>query len=178
MRVSGVASCAGPRWRSTPRARRRAGTSRRGCTRSSTPAGCSRQEPSLATTLGLAADSEGFTAVEQEPLDLAETLEEVLAGIEWPSEVDGCAAAVERLVLPPSAEESLPDDAGAQRAYAAGHPERQEVRIVAAVLRDGSAHCALRVRGHDDPHELVEGPDLVPALVRLLADTLDTDLRD
>lgn len=136
------------------------------------------KEPSLATSLGLAADSEGFTAVEQEPLDLGGTLEEVLTGIEWPPEVEGCAAAVERLVLPPSAEESLPDDAGAQREYAAGHPERQEVRIVAAVLRDGSAHCALRIRGHDDPHELVEGPDLVPALVRLLADTLDTDLRD
>ena len=136
------------------------------------------QEPSLATSLGLSADSDGFTAVEQEPLDTDQTLEEVLGGIEWPPEVDGCAAAVERLVLPPSAEQSLPDDDEEQRAYAAEHPERQEVRIVAAVLRDGSAHCALRVRGHDEPADLVEGPDLVPALVRLLADTLDTDLQD
>ena len=136
------------------------------------------QQPSLATTLGLAPGHDRFTAVEQEPLDAGLTLEEVLGAIEWPPEVEGCAAAVERLVLPPSAEESLPDDAEAQRAYAAEHPERQEVRIVAAVLRDGSAHCALRVRGHDEPQELVEGPDLVPALVRLLADTLDTGLRD
>jgi hypothetical protein len=136
------------------------------------------QEPSLAVSLGLSTESPGFTAVEQEPLDTRRTLEEVLGDIEWPPEVDGCAAAVERLVLPPSAERSLPDDGAAQRAYAAGHPERQEVRIVAAVLRDGSAHCALRVRGHDGPQDLVEGPDLVPALTRLLADTLDADLRD
>lgn len=136
------------------------------------------QEPSLADSLGLSTDSPGFTAVEQELLDPARTLEEVLGDIEWPPEVEGCAAAVERLVLPPSAEESLPDDPTAQRAYAAEHPQRQEVRIVAAVLRDGSAHCALRVRGHDDPQDLLEGPDLVPALTRLLADTLDTDLRD
>lgn len=133
------------------------------------------REPSLAPSLGRYPDPAGFTAVEQEPLEPGQTLEEVLGGIEWPNAVDGCAAAVERLVLPPSVEESLPDDPAALRAYAAEHPERQEVRIVAAVLRDGSAHCALRVRGHDEPRDLVEGPDLVPGLVRLLADTLDTD---
>ncbi len=79
-------------------------------------------------------------------------------------------------MLPPSAEEALPDDSEQLRAYAAEHPERQEVRIVAAVLRDGRAHCALRVRGHDEPQDLVEGPALVPGLVRLLADTLDVGL--
>jgi len=136
------------------------------------------QEPSLATSLGLAAGSTGFTAVEQEPLDTSRSLEDVLSEIEWPPEVAGCAAAVERLVLPPSAEGSLPDEPAAQRAYAAAHPQRQEVRIVAAVLRDGSAHCALRVRGHDEPQDLVEGPDLVPGLLRLLSDTLDTGLQD
>ncbi len=136
------------------------------------------QEPSLASSLGLSDESGDYTAVEQEPLTAEASFEEVLAGIEWPPEVDGCAAAVERLVLPPSAEESLPDDSEQLRAYAARHPERQEVRIVAAVLRDGRAHCALRVRGHDAPQELVEGPALVPGLVRLLAETLDVGLRD
>lgn len=136
------------------------------------------QEPSLASTLGLSDEGGGFTAVEQEPLTAEQSFEEVLAEIEWPPEVDGCAAAVERLVLPPSAEESLPDDSDQMREYAARHPDRQEVRIVAAVLRDGTAHCALRVRGHDAPQDLVEGPALVPGLVRLLADTLDVGLRD
>ncbi len=135
------------------------------------------EQPSLASTLGLSAE-DGFTAVEQDPLGVDESLEEVLVGIEWPPEVAGCAAAVERLVLPPSAEGALPDDSAELRAYAAEHPERQEVRIVAAVLRDGSAHCALRVRGHDEPRDVVEGPDLVPGLVHLLAETLDVGLRD
>lgn len=140
------------------------------------------QEPSLAERLtqGVdpAADGGALTAVEQDPLDTGRSLEEVLGGIEWPPEVDGCAAAVERLVLPPSAEGSLPDKADALRTYAAEHPERQEVRIVAAALRDGRGHCALRVRGHVEPRELLEGPDLVPGLVRLLADTLDVGLTE
>ena len=136
------------------------------------------REPSLAASLGPAVESSGFTAVEQEPLDSSRSLEDVLGEIEWPPDVDGCAAAVERLVLPPSAEELLPDEPAAQRTYAAEHPQRQEVRIVAAVLRDGSAHCALRVRGHDEPQDLVEGPDLVPGLVRLLSETLTTSLQD
>lgn len=138
------------------------------------------QQPGLAERLTGGSDEPvdgaALTAVEQDPLDADRSLEEVLAGIEWPPEVDGCAAAVERLVLPPSAEGALPDDAAALRTYAAAHPERQEVRIVAAALRDGTGHCALRVRGHDDPRELLEGPDLVPGLVRLLADTLDVGL--
>ena len=133
-----------------------------------------QQEPALADSLGLAGAG-GYTAVEQEALG-EESLEEVLVGIEWPFEVDGCAAAVERLVLPPSAEATLPADAAALRSYAAEHPERHEVRIVAAMLRDGRAHCALRVRGHDAPAELLEGPELVPGLVRLIADTLDVGL--
>ena len=80
------------------------------------------QEPSLASSLGLSDESGDFTAVEQEPLTAEQSFEEVLAEIEWPPEVDGCAAAVERLVLPPSAEEALPDDSEQLRAYAAQHP--------------------------------------------------------
>ena len=68
----------------------------------------------------------------------------------WPAEVFGCAAVVERLVLPPDADEGDARGPEAARDFAAEHPDRQEVRIVAAVTRDGATYCALRMRAHDD----------------------------
>jgi hypothetical protein len=97
----------------------------------------------------------------------------VLAQIMWPAEVFGCAAVVERLVLPPSADGSVPEDPAEAERFAAEHPERQEVRIVAAATRAGSTYCALRFRSHDDPSSVVESPDLVPALLELLRGTLE-----
>jgi hypothetical protein len=77
---------------------------------------------------------------------------------------------VERLTLPPEAERNLPDDPAQAQEYAANHPDRHEVRMAAGVSRDGNQHCVLRVRTHEGA--LVQGPDLVPALTRLLLDTL------
>jgi hypothetical protein len=54
---------------------------------------------------------------------------------------------------------------------AAQHPDRQEVRLVAAVTRGGAVHSA--VRGRHEDAELLEGPDLVPGLVGLLRRTLE-----
>jgi hypothetical protein len=130
-------------------------------------------EPALAASLGLdaAEDAGSFTPIEQEvPADRA--LEEVLSSIAWPPTVVGCAAVVERLVLPPGAEAALPEDAEQALAAAAEHPDRQEVRMAVAVTRDGRTHCALRLRSHDDDTDVLDGVDLVPALVELLTDTL------
>jgi hypothetical protein len=91
----------------------------------------------------------------------------------WPAEVFGCAAVVERLVLPPTADGELPEDPGAAEQYAADHPDRQEVRIVAGATRDGATYCALRMRSHDDAFSVLESPDLVPALLELLRSTLE-----
>ena len=57
------------------------------------------------------------------------------------AEVAGCAAVVERLVLPPDADGAVPDDAEAAEQFAREHPDRQEVRIVAGVTRAGSTYC-------------------------------------
>jgi hypothetical protein len=127
-------------------------------------------EPALAGVLGAA--EAGLTPVEQETLPVDRSLEDVLEQVVFPAQVHGVAAVVERLVLPPSAGE-LPDDAAAARAVAESHPDRQDVRIVAAVTRSGSAYCALRMRAHDDDDSVVESPDLVPALLQLLQTTLD-----
>jgi len=128
-------------------------------------------EPALADALGLTADSRGFTPIDQElPADAV--LEDALGQIMWPDGVAGCAAVVERLVLPPSADEHIPEDREAAASYAAEHPERQELRMVGAALRDGTTWCAYRFRSHDDPAQVVTGPDLVPALLELLQATL------
>ena len=138
-----------------------------------------RREPTLAAAMHL--DAEGaagsLTPVEQDQLPRDTRLEEALATISWPAEVSGCAAVVERLVLPPGADGDLPHDAGAAEAFAREHPDRQDVRIAAGVLRSGATYCALRLRAHDDDRSVVGGADLVPGLVALLGATLlDEDI--
>ena len=130
------------------------------------------REPALAAQLGLDAGTAAgsLTPVQQEALPDDRPLEETLQQIMWPAEVAGCAAVLERLALPPEAERDLPDDPALAQEYAAAHPDRQEVRMAAGVSRDGNQHCVLRVRTHEGA--LVQGPDLVPNLTRLLLDTL------
>jgi hypothetical protein len=132
------------------------------------------QEPALAEELGLdgAAEAGSLTAVEQDRLPHDQPLERVLETIAWPPEVAGCAAVVERLVLPPGSDDGLPEDPVAAQEYAADHPDRQEVRIVAGATRGGATYCALRLRSHDEASSVVGGVDLVPNLLTLLSETL------
>jgi len=138
------------------------------------------REPELAASMGLDDDVQrgSLTAIEQEHLDPAVPLEQVLESISWPGEVAGCAAVVERLVLPPSADATLPEDPEEARRYAAEHPDRQEVRIVAGATRHGATYCALRLRGHDEDQSVMGGIDLVPGLLALLGATLEDDHED
>jgi hypothetical protein len=123
-----------------------------------------------------------LTPVAQEPLADAD-LAEALAGIAWPGTVTGCALVQEIVVLPPDAEAELrgenpqdvidPVDTDRMRRIAAEHPRRREARLVAGVLRDGSAACVLRLRGDaEHPDEIVEHPELAPNLVDALRETL------
>lgn len=130
------------------------------------------REPGLATALGVTeAEAGSLTPVEQEARE-DHPLEETLEQIMWPAEVFGCAAVVERLVLPPAADAEMPEGHEAAQEYAATHPDRQEVRIVAAATRDGAAYCTLRMRAHDEDQSVLEGVDLVPGLLELLHGTL------
>jgi len=132
-------------------------------------------EPALARAMGLdEASAQGsLTPVEQDELRPDQTLEDTLPAIAWPEGVAGCAAVVERLVLPPGTDADIPEDPAAAEEFARTHPDRQEVRIVAGVTRAGAAYCALRLRAHDDPSSVVGGADLVPQLTQLLAATLE-----
>lgn len=131
------------------------------------------QEPTLADQLGIEGEvaAGALSSVEQEELPTGDDFEAALAQIGWPEQVLGCAAVLERIMLPPTAEDLMPDDPAAVERYAADHPDRQEVRIVAAVDRAGNCHSTVRARGSDDA-ELLEGPDLVPTLISLLKQTL------
>lgn len=137
-------------------------------------------EPALAAAMGLGDDvvPGSLTAIEQDQLAPGQLLEQVLEGIAWPPSVTGCAAMVERFVLPPGADADVPDDAEAAQAFAREHPERQEVRIVAGTTRAGATYCAMRLRSHDDDLSVVRGVDLVPGLLTLLAATLEEPHRE
>jgi hypothetical protein len=132
------------------------------------------REPQLAASLG----DGTLTPVEQEGLAGGRPLEDQLTAITWPPTVHGCAAMVERFVLPPDVEAELPADAGQAATYASEHPDRQEVRIVAAATRTGASFCALRLRAHDDDASVLTGPELVPGLLDLVRATLEDTLED
>jgi hypothetical protein len=132
-----------------------------------------QREPQLAGQLGLGpADPGDLTPVDQGDLPEHSSLEELLAGISWPPEVLGTALTVERLMVPPSAETDMPPDEGEALRWLAEHPERQEIRLVVAVLRDGSRSSALRMRAHDTETSVLTGENLVPGLADALAATL------
>jgi hypothetical protein len=138
------------------------------------------EQPELAAELGITSPSPGrpplFTAVEQEVDSAEEPLEALLSRIEWPDSVHGAVAVVHRLVLPPEAEEEVPDDPMDAGAYALAHPQHHEVRMGVGVVRGGIAHCVIRVRAGDDEGEAVlQGRDLVPGLVSVLRATLEAD---
>ena len=128
------------------------------------------REPALADRLGLGTDAPALgqlTPVEQELPE--RDLEDILAGLAWPTTVVGCALALERIVLPPAAESGMPPRAAEAAAWAARHPDRADVRLVVAVMRDGARWSVLRVRGRDA--DLLRNPDLAPDLADALAAT-------
>ncbi len=129
------------------------------------------REPHLHADLGEGKD-DGYTAIEQEGLLNTSSLETLLARLAWPEDVDGVALAVERLVVPPEAEQNLPDNPDQAAETLAAHPDRKDVRLLVAVLRDGESTCLLRQRDHDTDDKVASGPDIAPGLVQALAATL------
>ncbi len=132
------------------------------------------REPALAAQLGITADS-GLTPIEQEGVPADRALEGVLGDIVWPASVAGCAVVVERIVLPPEAEDDLPDADADAVTFAATHADRTDVRLVGGVLRDGTQAAVLRVRGHEEAADLMTGAEIAPGLLAALAGTFEGD---
>lgn len=126
--------------------------------------------PDVAADLGISAEMP-LTSVEQELADTLE-LDELLATIAWPQDVVGALVALERIVLPPSAQSDLPSESDtALLQVAANHPDRRDVRIISAVLRSGENLNALRYRTHDSADAVAVAPDLVTRLNEAVAAT-------
>lgn len=132
-------------------------------------------EPQLAAALSGDADRApgSLTAIEQEDLPRTSNLESLLGRMAWPETVDGVALAVERVVIPPGAERDLPQDPDAAVDALAQHPQRQDVRLLVAVHRDGRAVCLLRQRANDRDDRVATGEDIAPGLVHALRATLE-----
>ncbi len=135
-------------------------------------------QPELAEQLGITDGGPALTTFEQPRPPEDEDLDVFLARVAWPAEITGAALVLERIVLPPEAEASIagqPDPTAAARA----HPDAQDVRIVAAVARDGQQMSVLRLRGGAGPGAEVDahgdsvltGHDLVPGLSEALLAT-------
>lgn len=133
-----------------------------------------QREPSMSEQLN-GADPDGFTAVEQEGLPTTSDIESMLARVAWPQEVAGVALAIERIVVPPEAERDLPEDSEGATAALMDHPGRQDVRILAAVIRGSESICLLRQRQHDADENVAIGNDIAPGLVHALNATLLDD---
>lgn len=138
------------------------------------------QEPALAAAMSIdgPGDEGSFTAIEQDGLPAGQQLEAALLAMVWPERVAGCAAVIERLVLPPGVDDEIPADATEAELFAREHPDRQEVRMVAGATRAGASYCALRLRAHDDELSVVDGTGLVPGLIELLHATFDQGSTD
>lgn len=138
-------------------------------------------EPGLAGHLsgdGSANLSEGpeglaYVTIEQEDLPPHDGVEDLLGTLAWPPEVDGVAVALERIVLPPGAEADLPEDPGALSAALVDHPDRADIRILAAVVRSGERVCLVRQRAHDSDDKVASGEEIAPDLLDALALTLE-----
>ncbi|WP_124055221.1 PPA1309 family protein [Arcanobacterium ihumii] len=118
-------------------------------------------------------DPDVLFSVEQEGLPEVDSLDELLGHIMWPNEVDGAALSVERVVLPPSAEVNLPKDERELTKAIEKHPDRQDVRMVAAVLRTGETWGAIRMKDHDADDMVLSGPDIVEGLTEILKATFE-----
>jgi hypothetical protein len=150
-------------------------------------------EPSLEDQLG---DGAELTPIAQEPLpeDLdgdPMALDEFLGTTSWPPAVQGCVLVQQIVVLPPDAEQTLDEaiaplladrDAAdrAARDAAQTHPGRRDARLLAGVLRDGSALCLLHLRPDEDEQDpfgdldLRTSPNLAPNIIEALRHTLDS----
>ncbi len=132
-------------------------------------------EPELAGSLGGPRSGSGgwpdaLSAIEQDDFAPTDDLIADLARISWPPTVSGCAVSLVRSFLPSTVEAGIPDEDESAIAYVATHPERQEVRVVVGVDRDGRRHGLGRLASQ--PDELLAAEDLVPGLAVVLAHTL------
>lgn len=121
--------------------------------------------------LNSAAHPDALFSVEQENLPPSDSIEHLLAQIAWPPAVDGAAIALERVTLPPEAEEDIPADPVEAENFIANDPRREDIRMVVGVMREGEAWCTIRMRSHDTDAEVLSSANLVPEMIEAMRAT-------
>ena len=125
-------------------------------------------EPGLADQLS--DDPASITPVEQE-LPADRELEDLLTEIVWPDTVAGCAAVVERIMLPPEAEASLPDDP--DELLAASRPTLIAARCGSSLQSSATVpHTAPYAPENPMMPSCSKGPISYPGLIEHLRRTL------
>ena len=131
-------------------------------------------QPTLASSTSLSDSAPGaLSAVEQDDIPEHDGIEDLLARLAWPPAVVGVLIALERIVLPPEVEAALPEDPAAALQALAAHPDRADVRLVAAATRDGRETCLLRQRANDRDDRVAMDRGIAPGLLAALKATLD-----
>ena len=128
-----------------------------------------RAEPGLAAQLNVAS-GDRLSSIEQDDFHAGTDLFATLSRLSWPAGVKGCALVCERSFRPSWVRETVPTDATAAMDFVADHPDREDIRIVVGVMRDGSQQAVARLRSH--PDDLLSGAELVPDLAHALFHTL------
>ncbi|MDO5746102.1 MAG: PPA1309 family protein [Actinomycetaceae bacterium] len=112
-----------------------------------------------------------MTAVLQDSHEDME-IEELINLIVFPEHVVGAALSIERIVVPPSVSDQAPDDPEKRDDFLMNHPQRDDIRVVAGVLRSGEKWCVIRSRSYDKDAAIITGDDLIDDLPELLMRTL------
>lgn len=116
-----------------------------------------------------------LSSIEQDEFNpTGEDLLTLLSRIVWPPQVSGCALVTERSFLATDYEDQIPTDPTQAADFVAGHPHRQDLRVVAGAVRDEAGviiHCVARLSA--EPEELLVGAEMAPALTSALSMTLN-----
>lgn len=105
---------------------------------------------------------------EPQGLDFSDnSIVDVLSKVGWNDAVQGLALVAERII---SAENQNATDYETE-----SYSTTQEIRVFSIAMRDGRTMNAIRYRIHDDPKDLLVGPNLVPELNEALLTSLISD---
>ena len=127
-------------------------------------------EPQLADALTVTSP-DALSSIEQDDFRDGDDLATTLGHIAWSDKVAGCALSLERTFLPAGFEGEAPEDPAEAIAFVNSHPQRQDIRIVVGVLRDGTKWGMGRLQKNQDG--VLADPDLAPGLADALIGTFE-----
>lgn len=114
---------------------------------------------------------DALSAVEQDEFADGKDLFERLGMIYWPETVVGAVLVIERAFLPSQFEDAIPENEDEAATYVANHHDKDDIRLVVGVLRDGTTYGIGRVRSN--PDDLLGASDFAPSIAEALTHTFE-----